>query len=169
MSAPILKNFQDKLTKKVKNRCKFWRSRRTPWTKPWFVRNPQWHPIGYLSNALRDYKKQYAQIEKETLSIVFGVECFHEYLYGCKFTIFNDHQPLKSILSRSIVMCPPRIQKIFLQLQKYDFELEYALGKTMLVSDALSWSYLNDIEHCHKTKQPTAIVWCPKQEQKCHD
>ena len=36
--------------------------------------------------------------------------------------------------------------KIFLQLQKYDFELQYAPGKTMLVSDTSSRSYLNDIK-----------------------
>ena len=70
---------------------------------------------------------------KKRLSIVFGVERFHKYLHGCTFTIINDHQPLKLIFSRSIVTCPPRIQKFFLRLQKYDFELEYAPGKTMLV------------------------------------
>ena len=74
------------------------------------LENPQWHPIVYSSRALRDYQKQYVQIEEETLSIVFGVEHFHEYLYGRKFTIINDHQPLKLIFSRSIVTCPPRIQ-----------------------------------------------------------
>ena len=110
------------------------------------LENPQCHPIGYSSHALRDYKKRYVQIEKETPSTVFGVERFHEYLYGRKFTLINDHQPLKSIFSRSIVTCPPRIQKLFLRLQKYDSELEYAPGKTMLVSDALSRSYLNDIK-----------------------
>ena len=83
---------------------------------------------------------------KNRLSIVFGVECFHKYLYSLKFTINNDLKPLKSIFSTSIVTCPPRIQKFFLQLQKYDFELEYAPSKTMLVSDALSQSYLSDIE-----------------------
>ena len=31
------------------------------------LENPQWHPVGYSSHALLDYKKQYAQIEKETL------------------------------------------------------------------------------------------------------
>ena len=110
------------------------------------LENPQRRPIGYSSHALRDYEKRYAQIEKETLSIIFGVERFHEYLHGRKFTIINDHQPLKSIVSRSIVTCPPRTQKFFLQLQKYDFELEYAPSKTMLVSDALNQSYLSDIE-----------------------
>ena len=103
--------------------------------KDGLLENPQWHPIGYSSRALRDYEKRYAQIQKETLSVVFGVECFHEYLYGHKFTISNDYQPLKSIFSRSVVTCPPRIQKFFLRLKKYNFELEYATGKTVLVSD----------------------------------
>ena len=48
--------------------------------KDGLLENPQWHPIGYSSRALRDYEKRYAQIQKETLSVVFGVECFHEYL-----------------------------------------------------------------------------------------
>ena len=110
------------------------------------LENPQYHPIGYSSRTLRDYEKRHAQIEKETLSIVFVVESFHEYLYGRKFNIINDHQPLKSIFSRSTITCPPRIQKFFLRLPKYDFQLEHAPGKTMLVSNALSRSYLNDIK-----------------------
>ena len=44
------------------------------------VDNKKWHPTGYSSRALRDYDKHYAQIEKETLSIFFGVEGFHEHL-----------------------------------------------------------------------------------------
>ena len=36
--------------------------------------------------------------------------------------------------------------KLFLQLQKCGFELEHAPGKTMLVSDTLIRSYLNDIK-----------------------
>ena len=39
---------------------------------------PKWCPVGYVSQSLRNYKKCYAQIEKEILSIVFGVERYHE-------------------------------------------------------------------------------------------
>ena len=52
-------------------------------------------------------------MEKETLSIDFGVERLHEYLYGLKFTVMNDHQPLKPVFSKSIVSCPRRVQKFF--------------------------------------------------------
>lgn len=88
-------------------------------------------------------EKNYAQIEKETLSIVLGTERFHEYLYSHNFTVFNDHQPLKSIFRKSINQCPSRIQRFFMKLQQYDFNLEYSPGKTMVVSDALSRAYLN--------------------------
>ena len=106
------------------------------------LKNLNWHPTGYSSCAFRYYEKQYIQIEKETLSIDFGKESFHEYLYGHTFTIINDHQPLKSNFSRSIVTCLPRIPKFFLRLHKYGFQLEYVAGKEMLVSDALNRSYL---------------------------
>eukprot|EP00794_Sanderia_malayensis_P014552 gene14552-16054_t len=103
----------------------------------------KWHPIAYASRALQPYETRYAQIEKEVLSVVFGTERFHEYLYGRHFTVYNDHQPLKSIFSKSIIDCPPRIQRFFLKLQKYDFNLEYSPGRTMVVSDALSRTYLD--------------------------
>ena len=105
---------------------------------------PKWYPVEYASRSLRDYEKRYAKIEKETLSIVFDVERFHEYLYGCKLTAINNHQPLKSIFSKSIVSCPLRIQKLSLRLQKYEFDLKYLPGKTMLVSDALSQAYIKN-------------------------
>ena len=139
------KNFWSKLTNKIENRCKFWRTRSTPRTKPWLVRKPTMasNRIFVLCFTwLREMICPNWKIE----SIVFGVERFHENLYGRKFTNINDHQPLKLIFSRSKVTCPPRIQNFSLWLQKYDFELEYAPGKTMLVSDALSQSYLNNIE-----------------------
>ena len=84
------------------------------------------------------------KIEKETLSIVFGVERFHNYLYGWKLTVINDHQPLKSIIGKSDVIWLPHIHKFFLYLNKYEFDLKYSPGETMLVSDALSQTYIKN-------------------------
>ena len=39
---------------------------------------PKRYLVGYTSRSLRDYEKCYAQIENETLSIVFGFERFFE-------------------------------------------------------------------------------------------
>ena len=107
--------------------------------------NGHWHPIAYGSRSLGPSEKNYASIERETLSILFGCTHFHEFLYGRTFTIKNDHQPLHTIFSKSIIDCPPRIQRFFLALQKYDFTLEYEKGKHMVVSDALSRASINKI------------------------
>ena len=103
--------------------------------------NGEWHPIAFASRSLDKSEQNYASIERETLSVVFGCERFHEYLYGREFIVQNDHKPLKTIFSRSITSCPPRIQRFFLRLQKYSFVLEYSPGRTMKVADTLSRAY----------------------------
>jgi len=40
------------------------------------------HPIEYASRTLTDPKTRYAQIEKELLAVVYGLEKFHTYMYG---------------------------------------------------------------------------------------
>ena len=101
----------------------------------------EWHPIAFASRSLDKSEQKYASIKRETLSVVFGCERFHEYLYGQEFIVQNDHKPLKTIFSRSIMSCPPRIQRFFLRLQKYSFVLEYSPGRTMKVADTLSLAY----------------------------
>ena len=51
-------------------------------------------PIAFTSRTLSASEKNYAQNEKETLSMVFGVKGFHQFLYGRKFTLVTDHKPL---------------------------------------------------------------------------
>ena len=53
-------------------------------------------PVAFASRTL---EKNYAQVEKEALSlIIFAVKRFHAYLYGRSFTIVTDHKPLTTIL-----------------------------------------------------------------------
>lgn len=39
-------------------------------------------PIGYASRALSNIEKRYAQIDKEALGIIFGIQKIHVFLYG---------------------------------------------------------------------------------------
>ena len=103
-----------------------------------------WFPVAYASRSLTSAEKNYAQIEKETLSIVFGCERFREYVYGRKFTVCNDHLPLKSIFSKTLTSCPPRIQRFLLRLQHYDFQFEYIPGSKLVVADTLSRAALSN-------------------------
>ncbi len=54
--------------------------------------------IAYASHAVTSTERNYAQLEKEAYSLVFGVRKCHQYLYGRKFTLYTDHKPLTTIL-----------------------------------------------------------------------
>ena len=55
-------------------------------------------PVEYASRYLSPSERNWAQIEKELLSVVFGLERFAQYIYGIKVTVQNDHRPLAAIL-----------------------------------------------------------------------
>jgi hypothetical protein len=57
-------------------------------------------PIAFALRTLSTAKRNYAQIEREGLPVVFGIHKFHEYLYGRKFTILSNHKSLEVCLMK---------------------------------------------------------------------
>jgi len=51
-------------------------------------------PITYVSRVLNSAEKNYSTIEKELLAIIYCTHHFRPYLYGHKFFLVTDHQPL---------------------------------------------------------------------------
>ena len=100
-----------------------------------------YRPIAYGSRSLTEVEMKYAQLEKESLAIVFGCEHFHQYLYGRNFELETDHRPLEHIFKPKISFqgksTPARLERWVLRLQEYDFKVVSRPGKHNL-ADSLS-------------------------------
>ena len=79
-------------------------------------------PIEYASIALTPAERNWAQIEKKTLSILFGLERFNQYTYGRHVTVQNDHKPLSAILHKLLSQALKRLQALMMRLYKYDID-----------------------------------------------
>ena len=102
----------------------------------------QGQPLAFASRALTQSERNYAQIEKELLAIVFCMEKFHPYLYGRPIHVESDHKPLEAIFKKPIQASPKRLQSMLLRLQRYDLTVTYKRGKEMYLADTLSRAYL---------------------------
>ena len=98
-------------------------------------------PIAYSSRTLDKHEKNYAQIEKEALAIIFGVRKFHLYLYAHRFTLVTDHQPLTRIFGPKFGIPPlaaARMQRWALILTGYEYDIVYRTSADNANADLLS-------------------------------
>jgi hypothetical protein len=96
--------------------------------------------IAYASRALTPPERNYSQIHKEALAIIYAVKKFHQFLYGRQFTLKTDHKPLVSIFGPGHgipSMTASRLQRWALILSAYDFNIEYVMSENNM-ADALS-------------------------------
>ena len=81
--------------------------------------NGEERPIAFASRTLAPAERNYSQLEKEGLAIIFGVKRFHSYLFGRDFVILSDHKPLRHIFKEdnaTPVLASARIQRCALLL-----------------------------------------------------
>ena len=86
---------------------------------------------------LTDTERNYSNIERETLGVVWGLERFNYYIFGKHCTVNTDHKPLKSISKKRLSSCPPRLQRFLMRALKY-VTVNYVKGSDVLIADALS-------------------------------
>ena len=122
------------------------------------------HPVTYASRSLTNSETTYAQIEKELLAIVFGVEKFESYLCGRKFTIESDHKPLEPIMKKSVLSAPKRLQRMILCLQRFDFDITYKKSSEMFLADMLSRSKVKD-NNCRSDRDIMCGVFMTEEER----
>ena len=98
-------------------------------------------PVFFASRTLNAAERNYSQVEREALALVFALKKFHFYLYGHTFTLKTDHKPLLGLFhpdKQIPLMASGRVQRWCLMLQAYSFKLIHTSGKLLGNVDALS-------------------------------
>lgn len=98
-------------------------------------------PIAFASRTLTNTEKNYAQIDKEALAIIWAVQKFYMYLKGRRFSLITDHKPLVAIFGskRGLpVLTATRLLHYALILQSFEFDIKYRDTKNHGNADFLS-------------------------------
>ena len=89
------------------------------------------HVIAYASRSLAGSEKNYTVHKLEFLAFKWAITSkFHQYLYGKKFTVFTDHNPLVNVTSTARL--DANGHRWLEALAGYDFTIRYKPGKTPL-------------------------------------
>ena len=115
------------------------------------------HPVIYISRHLSDAEKNYSNIEREALAIVWAVTRLKDFLLGRKFSINTDHKPLQFLFGENKEIphatASSRIIRWALTLMQYDYEIQHVPGKNIHHADALTrlefTHSLEDISLCN--------------------
>ncbi len=98
-------------------------------------------PISFASRTLSKAEANYSQLERESLSIIFGITKFHDYLLMNHFTIETDHQPLIKIFGEHSgipTIAASRLQRWAIKLSAHNYTIKYRKGVELANADLLS-------------------------------
>ncbi|RUS68511.1 hypothetical protein EGW08_023727, partial [Elysia chlorotica] len=88
-------------------------------------------PIAYASRSLNAAEQNYAQIDREALSLIFGVTKFRKYIIGHQIELYTDHKPLLGLFGEHKAFpenASARVQRWALILSGYSYRLAYRPG-----------------------------------------
>ena len=85
------------------------------------------HPVVYGSRKLIERERKLSTPERECLGIVWAVEWLRPYLYGRKFALQTDHNPL--VWLNRVKDRNQKLLRWSMILQEYDLDIRYKKGK----------------------------------------
>ena len=103
--------------------------------------NGEERPIAFASRVLSKAEKRYSTTERELLAIVYALEIFKPYLFGQKFLLITDHEPLTYI--KTVKHSSDRLVRWICKLSEFDFDVRYKPGSELARVDAFSRSPVN--------------------------
>lgn len=98
-------------------------------------------PIAYASRALTDSESNYSQLDREALAIVYAATHFFNYIFGKRFVLITDNEPLSRIFhpDRALPkMTSSRLLRYASFLSGLDYTVRCKKGKENENVDCLS-------------------------------
>jgi hypothetical protein len=89
-------------------------------------------------------QQRYSTTDCEMLAIVLACEHFRQMLYGTRFEVVTDHQPLKALLTSNGIS--PRSYRWKIRIKMFDMEIQYREGKKHENADELSRMVVDEEE-----------------------
>jgi len=102
------------------------------------VLSQEGHPISFFSKQFCPKLLRSSTYVWELAAITTAVKKWRQYLLGHHFVILTDHRSLKELMNQ--VVQTPEQHKYLARLLGFDYVIQYRVGKSNVVADALSRS-----------------------------
>lgn len=93
--------------------------------------------VAMASRTLINAKSRYSNTERKCLGIIYSLEKFEYYLLGRQVIVGTNQAPLEHIFKKNITDAPARLQRLLLRCLRFDVQVQYKQGKSILVADTL--------------------------------
>lgn len=113
-------------------------------------------PITYISRSFKAGEKNKPPIEKELLAVHFAVTQLRPYIYGRHFTVKSDHKPLAYLYN--LKNPSSKLSRLRLDLEEYNFDIEYIKGKDNVIADALSRISIDELKSLYDNDLPMFAI-----------
>ncbi|GBM66736.1 Uncharacterized protein K02A2.6 [Araneus ventricosus] len=103
-------------------------------------------PVVFASRSLTKAERNYFQLDREALAIIFGVSHFINYIYGRHFVLITDSQPLSRIFHPKTgfpKMTSARLLRYASFLAGFDYTVKFRKGLENQFMDCLSRAPVN--------------------------
>uniref|UniRef100_A0A672FVX5 Gypsy retrotransposon integrase-like protein 1 n=1 Tax=Salarias fasciatus TaxID=181472 RepID=A0A672FVX5_SALFA len=125
-------------------------------------------PVAFASRKLKDSEQNYPVHQLEFLALKWAVvDKFHDYLYGAKFIVRTDNNPLTYVLTSAKLSAVGH--RWLAALATYDFTIQYRPGRHNIDADLLSRQYAPGDEKDWVSIQPAGVKALCKRATVCEE
>ncbi len=126
--------------------------------------------VMYASRSTKPAEQNYGTTHLEFLAVIYALKKFQPYVYGQKFKIYTDYQPLVHIRKVSTEELTGRLGRWILYLEQYsapgNIEIIYKQGKTNSDADAMSrLEFTNVVRSMTRAQRQEQVIESENEKQ----